>query len=122
MKVNEIISEGKKSINIVRILSDSIREFTRTGHTEIDTPAFLNTMIEKTGTSFTLEDLINANNEFEAISRQIDTIDPRKIKFSKNVTTVKNDNAPQKDPAVEQQKLKQKNQATVSNMASRALG
>ena len=114
MKVNEIIKEGLDP-SLRAIIASTIRELTRAGHIEVDTPVLLNTIIKKSGQAFTLENLIDANKEFNAVRSQIDSIDPRKVKFSKSVTTVKNE--PQKDPSAE----KEKNQAVVSGMATRAI-
>ena len=117
MKIREIICEDsdfEEIPEIITILADTIRLFISQGHTEVDTTALINSVIEQGGQGFTLQNLINANEEFPMIKNQISSIDPRKVKFSKDATTVTNDNTDNAETTA------QNAQGTVSAMAKRA--
>ncbi len=120
MRVSEIVNENRSFADVVtvaRLISRVLQKLVHQGHSEIDTPALINMIIEKTGQSFTLKDLIDANERSPAVQKQISSIDAKKVKFSKEATTVTNDNTSQKDAA----SVKEKNQSTVAAMAARAI-
>ena len=145
MKVNEIIREGlydeeefgldsasqlelpmdepemelssnidTKMVNAVKRVCD---EYKGQGHAQVEILPFISKVVEIAKKPVNLADLIAINKKSPEIRSIIDSIDDKKIKF-KNMS-VKNDD---KDPNEERAKQKEKNQATVSGMASRAIG
>ena len=92
-------------------LLDAIHELIGQGHTDVDPMVLTNMVVAATSRPFLLKDLVDANNNSQAVQHYIDSISPSKVKFSSDMLTVKNE-----DPA----KDKAKAQAGVSSMASRA--
>ena len=92
-------------------LLDAIHELIGQGHTDVDPMVLTNMVVAATSQPFLLKDLVDANNNSQAVQHYIDSISPSKVKFSSDMLTVKNE-----DPA----KDKAKAQAGVSSMASRA--
>jgi len=92
-------------------LLDAIQELISQGHTDVDPMVLTNMVVAATSQPFLLKDLVDANNNSQAVQHYIDSISPSKVKFSSDMLTVKNE-----DPA----KDKAKAQAGVSSMASRA--
>lgn len=97
-----------KMINAVRKVCDSYKG---QGHAQVELLPFLTKVMEIVGKPVNLADLISINKKSQEIQALVDTIDEKKVKF-KNMS-VKNE-----DPG----KAKEKQDATVSGMASRALG
>lgn len=93
---------------VIKVVRDLIGQ----GHIDVDPNVITNHVVAATGKPFLLKDLVAVNNKSPEIQHYIDSINPSKVKFSTDILTVKNE-----DPAKE----KEKSQATVSNMASRAL-
>jgi hypothetical protein len=97
-----------KMINAVKRVCD---EFKGQGHAQVEMLPFLSKVMKLTKKPVNLADLIAINKKSPQIRSMIDSIDDKKIKF-KNMS-VKNE-----DPA----KKQEKKDATVSGMASRAMG
>jgi hypothetical protein len=94
-------------------LLSAIQELISQGHVDVDPTVLTNMVVAATSQPFLLKDLVDANNNSQAVQHYIDSISPSKVKFSSDMLTVKNE-----DPA----KDKAKSQAGVSSMASRAAG
>lgn len=103
-----------KMVNAVKRVCD---EYKGQGHAQVEILPFISKVVEIAKKPVNLADLIAINKKSPEIRSIIDSIDDKKIKF-KNMS-VKNDD---KDPNEERAKQKEKNQATVSSMASRAIG
>jgi len=100
-------SADAKMVNAVKKVADS---FKGQGHAQVELLPFLTKVIEIAKKPVNLADLIAVNKRSPEIRAIIDSIDEKKVKF-KNMS-VKNE-----DPA----KAQEKKDATVSNMATRAM-
>ena len=89
----------------------AVQELIQQGHTEVAPEVITNMVVAATGKPFLLKDLVDANNNSQAIQHYVDSINPSKVKFSNEILTVKNE-----DPMKE----KQAAQDGVSKMAAKA--
>jgi hypothetical protein len=94
-------------------LLSAIQELISQGHVDVDPTVLTNMVVAATSQPFLLKDLVDANNNSQAVQHFIDSISPSKVKFSSDMLTVKNE-----DPAKEVAK----SQAGVMKMAIRAGG
>ena len=106
-KINEATGDGDVANAVVAEVIKLIGE----GHTEVSPDVITTKVSAALGRPFMLKDLVAANNSSPELQHYIDSINPSKIKFSTDILTVKN-----QDPVKE----KEKSQAGVASMASRA--
>ena len=106
-RVNEGVGDGEVANAVVAEVIKLIGE----GHTEVSPDVITTKVSAALGRPFMLKDLVAANNGSPELQHYIDSINPSKIKFSTDILTVKN-----QDPVKE----KERSQAGVSSMASRA--
>lgn len=114
LEIDDLESNVDNKVSIAAI--KTIRELIGQGHTEVEPSVITNQVVAATGKPFMLKDLIALNNNNSEIRSYVDSINPSKVKFSSDILTVKNE-SPEKSSAAS---TKQKNTATVSNMAGRA--
>ena len=93
----------------------AVQELIQQGHTEVAPEVITNMVVSATSQPFLLKDLVDANKNSPAIQHYVDSINPTKVKFSSDILTVKNEN-----PAKAKAQSKERAQAGVSSMASRA--
>ena len=91
----------------------AVQELIQQGHTEVAPEVITNMVVATTSQPFLLKDLVDANNNSQAIQHYVDSINPTKVKFSSDILTVKNE-----DPMKE----KQAAQNGVAKMAAKAAG
>ncbi len=103
--------ESDADSKVEQAVIDACRTLIGQGHTDVEPSVITNMVVSATSQPFLTKDLVAVNNRSQEIQHYIDSINPSKVKFSTDILTVKNE-----DPAKE----KEKSQAGVSNMASRA--
>jgi hypothetical protein len=92
---------------------NAVQELIQQGHTEVAPEVITNMVVAATSQPFLLKDLVDVNNNSQAVQHYVDSINPTKVKFSNEILTVKNED-PMKD--------KQAAQNGVAKMAAKAAG
>ena len=110
------LREAAETADAADIVLQEIMTLIGDGHTEVAPDVIMTKVSAAMGQPFMLKDLIAANEASPDLQHYIDSINPTKIKFSKDILTVKN-----QDPAQEQQ-AGQDRVAAMATRAGRRLG